>query len=286
MNALVTGLRRSQRQLLSFSRVITTTSPPEAPPPAEQHAAASKGTTGSPINRDFLVYRWDPDNGGKPKYDKFTVDVNGCGPMMLDLLFKIKDDMDPSLAFRRSCREGICGSCAMNIDGRNGLACLTKVERDPSIVTKIAPLPHMFVIKDLVVDMSNFYAQYKSIQPYLRTKQDIGLGEKEHLQSKDERAKLDGLYECILCACCSTSCPSYWWHEDKYLGPAVLLQAYRWIIDSRDDFTQERIKQLDDQYKLYRCKTIMNCARVCPKGLNPGKAIAKIKQSVHAGNAV
>jgi len=199
--------------------------------------------------------------------------------MMLDVLLKIKDEQDSTLTLRRSCREGICGSCAMNIDGTNGLACLTRVERDASAVTRVAPLPHMYVVKDLVVDMSNFYAQYKSIKPYLQKTTPSADG-KEYLQSKEERAKLDGLYECILCACCSTSCPSYWWSSDKYLGPAVLLNAYRWIIDSRDDFTEERLAQLDDQYKLYRCHTIMNCATVCPKGLNPGKAIAQVKQQV------
>lgn len=198
--------------------------------------------------------------------------------MMLDVLLKIKDEQDSTLALRRSCREGICGSCAMNINGTNGLACLTRVDRDPSKVSRVAPLPHMFVMKDLVVDMSNFYAQYKHIKPYLQ--KTVPSNGKEHLQSKEDRAKLDGLYECILCACCSTSCPSYWWASDKYLGPAVLLNAYRWIIDSRDDFTEERLASLNDQYKLYRCHTIMNCTSVCPKGLNPGKAIAKIKQRV------
>jgi succinate dehydrogenase (ubiquinone) iron-sulfur subunit len=201
--------------------------------------------------------------------------------MMLDVLFKIKDEQDSTLSFRRSCREGICGSCAMNIDGTNGLACLTSVERESSKASKIAPLPHMYVVRDLVVDMSNFYAQYKSIKPYLQTTAKPTDG-KEYIQSKDERAKLDGMYECILCACCSTSCPSYWWASDKYLGPAVLLAAYRWIIDSRDEFTQERLDWVNDQYKLYRCHTIMNCATVCPKGLNPGKAIAKTKQMVEA----
>merc|ERR1712060_858054 len=175
---------------------------------------------------------------------------------------------------------GICGSCAMNIDGTNGLACLTKVEKDRA--QKVAPLPHMFVVKDLVVDMSNFYAQYKSIEPWLKLKDDDKeFGVAERYQSKEDRNKLDGMYECILCACCSTSCPSYWWNSDKYLGPAVLLQAYRWIIDSRDTATDERVKALDDAYKVYRCKTIMNCAKVCPKGLNPGKAIAKIKKAHH-----
>jgi len=201
-----------------------------------------------------------------------------CGPMMLDVLLKIKDEQDHTLTLRRSCREGICGSCAMNINGTNGLACLTRIDRDVSKVSRVAPLPHMFVVKDLVVDMSNFYAQYKSIKPYLQ--KTVPSHGQEYLQSKEDRAKLDGLYECILCACCSTSCPSYWWSSDKYLGPAVLLNAYRWIIDSRDDFTEERLKDLNDQYKLYRCHTIMNCATVCPKGLNPGKAIAQIKQRV------
>jgi len=215
----------------------------------------------------------------------YTVDLNDCGPMVLDVLLKIKDEQDSSLSFRRSCREGICGSCAMNIDGSNGLACLTRVEKSATPganeTSTIAPLPHMFVVKDLVVDMANFYAQYKSVKPWLQSGDAAKVDGKEVFQSKEDRAKLDGLYECILCACCSTSCPSYWWNSDKYLGPAVLLQAYRWIIDSRDQSTDERIQQLDDAFKLYRCKTIMNCAKVCPKGLNPGKAIAKIKKAHH-----
>jgi succinate dehydrogenase (ubiquinone) iron-sulfur subunit len=172
----------------------------------------------------------------------------------------------------------------MNIDGTNGLACLTKVDRGATAATRVAPLPHMFVVKDLVVDMANFYAQYKSIKPYLVSTPPEG--GREHLQTKVDREKLDGLYECILCACCSTSCPSYWWNEDKYLGPAVLLQAYRWVIDSRDEATQDRLKSLDDAFKLYRCRTIMNCAKVCPKGLNPGKAIAKLKQSLESSPPV
>ncbi|KAK9825456.1 hypothetical protein WJX81_003017 [Elliptochloris bilobata] len=235
--------------------------------------------------REFAIYRWNPDLGEKPTYQTYKIDLNSCGPMMLDALFKIKDEQDPTLAFRRSCREGICGSCAMNINGTNGLACLTKIERDPKVASKVAPLPHMFVVKDLVVDMANFYAQYKSIKPYMQASKPPPDG-REYRQTKEDRAKLDGLYECILCACCSTSCPSYWWNEDKYLGPAVLLQAYRWIVDSRDDITAERLAHLDDAYKLYRCHTIMNCAKVCPKGLNPGKAIAKTKQSIHAGHVV
>ncbi|CAL5222052.1 g4350 [Coccomyxa viridis] len=273
MQALRKGASPSLSRFLS--RVIATSAVAES-------ASATAAATKTPLNREFQVYRWDPDNGGKPAYKSYDVDINSCGPMMLDVLFKIKDEMDPTLAFRRSCREGICGSCAMNINGTNGLACLTKVERDGGKVTKVAPLPHMFVVKDLVVDMSNFYAQYKSINPFLQKRENPD--GTEYYQSKTDRNKIDGLYECILCACCSTSCPSYWWNEDKYLGPAVLLQAYRWIVDSRDDFTKERLAQLDDAYKLYRCHTIMNCAKVCPKGLNPGKAIAKIKQEIHASH--
>ena len=227
------------------------------------------------------VYRWDPDQSEAPKLQSYSVDLDNCGPMMLDVLLKIKDEQDASLTLRRSCREGICGSCAMNIDGTNGLACLTKVNSDCSEKTTVAPLPHMYVVKDLVVDMSNFYAQYKSIKPWLEGSEDDKVDGKEHYQSKEDRAKLDGLYECILCACCSTSCPSYWWNSDKYLGPAVLLQAYRWIIDSRDTLTDERLAAVDDAFKLYRCKTIMNCASVCPKGLNPGKGITKIKKALH-----
>jgi|TARA_B110000090_G_scaffold208680_1_gene263053 succinate dehydrogenase (ubiquinone) iron-sulfur subunit len=203
--------------------------------------------------------------------------------MMLDVLFKIKDEQDNSLSFRRSCREGICGSCAMNINGVNTLACLSKVEKAATGVgTKIAPLPHMFVVRDLVVDMANFYAQYKSIEPWLQKKDlDKSKGPVENYQNKENRAKLDGLYECIMCACCSTSCPSYWWNSDTYLGPAVLMQAYRWIIDSRDDYTDERLAKVNDAMKLFRCHTIMNCSKVCPKGLNPAQAIAKVKSMVH-----
>eukprot|EP00850_Spirogloea_muscicola_P018729 SM000175S03276 [mRNA] locus=s175:75292:76303:+ [translate_table: standard] len=207
----------------------------------------------------------------------YTVDVNDCGPMMLDVLLKIKNEQDPGLTFRRSCREGICGSCAMNINGSNGLACLTKVTDTSPLPTPVTPLPHMFVVKDLVVDMTNFYAQYKSIEPWLKTKTPAP-NNKEHLQSKKDRTKLDGMYECILCACCSTACPSYWWNPEKYLGPAALLHAHRWIADSRDQFTRERLEAINDEYKLYRCHTIMNCAKTCPKGLNPGKQIQRIKQ--------
>ena len=200
--------------------------------------------------------------------------------MILDALLKIKNEQDPTLTFRRSCREGICGSCAMNINGSNTLACLCYIDQESSSATKIYPLPHMYVVKDLVPDMSNFYEQYRSIEPWLQTSVDKEEGQGEWLQTREDRAKLDGMYECILCACCSTSCPSYWWNSDKYLGPAVLMQAYRWIEDSRDGNTKKRLEELDDAFKLYRCHTIMNCTKVCPKNLNPGRAIANIKKKL------
>jgi len=211
--------------------------------------------------------------------EEYKVDLNNCGPMVLDALIKIKNEMDPSLTFRRSCREGICGSCAMNIGGVNTLACLSKIDANNK-TTKIYPLPHMYVVKDLVPDMNNFYQQYRSIQPWLQAEEkEVKKAEpQQNLQSVDDRAKLDGLYECILCACCSTSCPSYWWNGDKYLGPAVLMQAYRWIIDSRDEQQAARLDKLRDPFSVYRCHTIMNCTKTCPKGLNPGKAIAEIKK--------
>ena len=223
----------------------------------------------------FKIYRYDPDSGANPRVDSYEVDMASCGPMVLDALIKIKNEIDPTLTFRRSCREGICGSCAMNIDGTNTLAC-TKPCEDIKGDARIYPLPHMPVIKDLVPDMTHFYAQLASIEPWLKT--DSPAPTRERLQSEDDRAKLDGLYECILCACCSTSCPSYWWNSDRYLGPAILLQAYRWLVDSRDEATGERLDALEDPFKLYRCHTIMNCAQTCPKGLNPAKAIAGIKQ--------
>ena len=225
--------------------------------------------------RVFRVYRYDPDSGENPRYDRFEVDMEQCGPMVLDALLKIKNEMDPSLTLRRSCREGICGSCAMNIDGTNTLAC-TKAVADIEGEIKINPLPHMPVIKDLVPDLTHFYAQHASVQPWLKT--ETPAPPRERLQSKSDRQKLDGLYECILCACCSTACPSYWWNSERYLGPAVLLQAYRFIVDSRDEYTGERLDELEDPFKLYRCHTIMNCTNTCPKGLNPAKAIAEIKK--------
>jgi succinate dehydrogenase (ubiquinone) iron-sulfur subunit len=199
--------------------------------------------------------------------------------MVLDALIQMKEQ-DPTLTFRRSCREGICGSCAMNIDGSNTLACICKIDADQAKTVRIHPLPHMYVIKDLVPDLTHFYRQYDSIEPFLKQRHPPAAGASENLQSIADRAKLDGLYECILCACCSTSCPSYWWNADKYLGPAVLMQAYRWMVDSRDDFAKERREKLQDPFSLYRCHTIMNCAKTCPKGLNPGKAIAMIKQDM------
>ena len=226
--------------------------------------------------KTFVVYRYDPDTNKNPRTDSYEIDVDNCGPMVLDALLKIKNEIDPSLALRRSCREGICGSCAMNIDGRNTLACIKSIENIRGDIT-IYPLPHQPIIKDLVSDLTHFYAQYAAIQPWMKTKTPTP-PDKERLQSKQERKQLDGLYECILCACCSTSCPSYWWNSDRYLGPAALLNAYRWISDSRDEATGERLDDLEDPFKLYRCHTIMNCAEACPKNLNPAKAIISIKQ--------
>lgn len=245
-----------------------------------QTAAAASVPEPKKRVKQFSVYRWDPSKpGDKPTMQTYDVDMNSCGPMVLDALIKIKNEMDPTLTFRRSCREGICGSCAMNIGGINTLACICKIEMDDKS-TKIYPLPHMYVIKDLVPDMNNFYEQYKTIQPWLQTKSNPKLGEKQNLQSIDDRKKLDGLYECILCACCSTSCPSYWWNPDKYLGPAALMQAYRWVIDSRDEATDERLDRLKDPFSVYRCHTIMNCTKTCPKGLNPGKSIGELKRLI------
>jgi len=225
--------------------------------------------------RRFHVYRWNPEEGGNPRMDVFEIDLGTCGAMVLDALIKIKNEIDPTLTFRRSCREGVCGSCAMNIDGLNTLAC-TKAISDIRGDVRVAPLPHLEVVKDLVPDMTHFFAQYASIKPWLQTVSPAP--EKERLQSHGDRAKLDGLYECILCACCSTACPSYWWNGDRYLGPAILLQAYRWLVDTRDEMTGERLDNLEDPFRLYRCHTIMNCASACPKGLNPAKAIAEIKK--------
>ena len=244
----------------------------------------SKVTTGKTWNqpsgrtrdwKEFRIYRWNPDDGKNPRIDTYWVDRKTCGPMVLDALIKIKNEIDSTLTFRRSCREGICGSCSMNINGTNALACLKGIGEFAGAV-KIYPLPHMRVVKDLVPDMTNFYAQLQSIEPWLKTS--TATPPKEWKQDKEDREKLDGLYECILCACCSTACPSYWWNEERYLGPAVLLQAYRWVIDSRDEATGERLDNLEDPFRLYRCHTILNCTKACPKGLNPAKAIAELKK--------
>ena len=231
--------------------------------------AGAKRTT------EFRVYRWNPDDGQTPRIDTYFVDRDDCGPMVLDGLIWIKNKVDSTLTFRRSCREGVCGSCSMNIDGLNTLACTLAMD-DVKAPVKIYPLPHMEVVKDLVPDMSVFYAQYASIEPWLQTQ--TPAPEREWRQGHDERGKLDGLYECILCACCTTSCPSYWWNGDRYLGPAALLQAYRWIADSRDEASGRRLDELEDPFRLYRCHTILNCAKTCPKGLNPAKAIAEVKK--------
>lgn len=224
----------------------------------------------------FKIYRYNPEESDpQPRWDTYWVDTTKCGPMVLDVLFYIKNNIDPTLAFRRSCREGVCGSCSMNIGGNNTIACTKGWDEVAGTSITIAPLPSLPVVKDLIPDLTHFYAQHAYVQPYLKT--DTPEPEKEWDQSPEDREELDGLYECILCASCTTGCPSYWWNGDKFLGPAALLQAYRWLIDSRDEATGERLDDLEDPFKLYRCHTIMNCAQVCPKGLNPAKAIAKIK---------
>jgi len=226
--------------------------------------------------RRFRVYRWSPDDNENPRVDTYEIDRDRCGPMVLDAIIKIKNEIDPTLTFRRSCREGICGSCSMNVNGRNTLACISAID-DYKGDINIYPLPHMPVHKDLVPDMTHFYAQHASVEPWIKTSSPTP-PDRERLQSREEREQLDGLYECILCACCSTSCPSYWWNPEKYLGPATLLNAYRWIADSRDEATGERLDALNDPFKLYRCHTIMNCTDACPKGLNPARAIGEIKK--------
>ena len=225
--------------------------------------------------QEVRIYRYNPEDSENPRLDTFYVDLDKCGPMILDALIKIKSEIDPTLTFRRSCREGICGSCSMNIGGVNTLACLKGIKEFKGPIS-IYPLPHLPVIKDLVPDLNQFYKQHASIKPWLETATDEP--DEEWLQSEEDRKQLDGLYECVMCACCSTSCPSYWWNGDKYLGPAALLHAYRWIIDSRDQDRKARLDELNDSFKLYRCHTIMNCAKACPKGLNPAKAIAEIKK--------
>jgi succinate dehydrogenase / fumarate reductase, iron-sulfur subunit len=228
--------------------------------------------------REFRIYRWNPDDAKNPVIDRFGLDLDRCGPMVLDALIKIKNEVDTTLTFRRSCREGVCGSCAMNIDGVNTLACIKAID-DIKGPVRIYPLPHLPVIKDLVSDLSHIFAQYRAIEPWLKTATPPP-PDRELPQSVEERERLDGLWECILCFCCSTACPSYWWSGERYLGPAILLQAYRWIADSRDEATGERLDALEDPFRLYRCHTIMNCTNTCPKGLNPAKAIAEIKKLI------
>jgi succinate dehydrogenase / fumarate reductase iron-sulfur subunit len=240
--------------------------------PGKSHDAAA----GAKHAREFAIYRYDPTSAENPRLDTYRIDMDECGPMVLDALIKIKNEVDPTLTFRRSCREGICGSCAMNIDGKNTLACLRPVDASKGAV-RIYPLPHMPVVKDLVPDLTHFYAQYASIEPWLKA-QTPAPPDRERLQSKEDQEKIDSPSACILCACCSTSCPSYWWNPERYLGPAALLQAYRWIVDSRDEATGERLDALEDPFRLYRCHTILNCTSACPKDLNPGKAIAEIKK--------
>jgi len=238
------------------------------------HQALDKNSN----TKTFRIYRYDPEDGQNPREDTYEIDLDSCGPMVLDALLKIKDELDQTLTLRRSCREGICGSCAMNIEGRNTLACLKPIAEIKG-EAKVYPLPHLPVIKDLVPDLDHVYAQLASIEPWIKSDTPPPPGA-ERKQSREERANLDGLWECILCFCCSTSCPSYWWNGDRYLGPAVLLQAARWINDSRDDSANERLDELEDPFRLYRCHTIMNCTQTCPKGLNPAKAIAEIKMKM------
>ena len=232
--------------------------------------------------RTFQIYRYDPDKDAKPYMQTIKIELDEHDRMLLDALVRLKKE-DETIAFRRSCREGVCGSDAMNINGKNGLACLTNLNDLPETIV-LRPLPGLPVVRDLIVDMTDFFNQYHSIKPYLVNNSPAP--EKERLQSPEQREELNGLYECILCACCSTSCPSYWWNGEKYLGPAILLQAYRWIADSRDEATSERLEQLEDPFKLYRCHTIMNCTKTCPKGLNPAKAIASIKQKIVEKKAI
>ncbi len=240
-----------------------------------QVGVTHKAPAGAKRVRTFKIYRWNPDDGRNPQTDTYEVDLDTCGPMVLDALIKIKNEVDSTLTFRRSCREGVCGSCAMNIDGSNWTACTKPIDEVTGDV-KICPLPHLPVVKDLVPDLTHLYAQYQSIEPWLKSDTQPP-PDAERLQSEEERAKLDGLWECIMCFCCTTGCPSHWWNGDRYLGPAVLLAAYRWIVDSRDETTGARLDALEDPFKVYRCHKILNCTQTCPKGLNPAKAIASIK---------
>ena len=231
--------------------------------------------------RQFQIYRWDPDSTDPPRVDCYDIDLDRCGPMVLDALIKIKNEVDSTVTFRRSCREGICGSCAMNIDGVNTLACTQPIGSIKGDV-RVFPLPHLPVVKDLVPDLDEFYAQYASVEPWLKTSgAPPPAGERR--QAPGDQERIDRPSACILCACCSTACPSYWWNSDKFLGPAALLASYRWIVDTRDEAQAERLAQLDDSFRLYRCHTIMNCTEACPKDLNPARAIADIKRRLLDG---
>lgn len=251
-----------------------------------KNSKIGKGKTHSAAGKDarrtktFSVYRWSPDDADNPRMDEYTIDLDKCGPMVLDAIIYIKNEVDSTLTFRRSCREGICGSCAMNIDGTNTLAC-TKAIDDVKGDVKITPLPHMKVVKDLVPDQKHAIAQYAMIEPWMKTSSPPP--QRERLQSPEDADALNGKdgrgpAGCILCFCCSTGCPSYWWNSDRFLGPATLMQAHRWIMDSRDEATGERLDALEDPFRLYRCHTIMNCTKTCPKGLNPAQSIAEIKK--------
>jgi len=239
-----------------------------------------KAPKGTKNKRIFTVYRWSPDDKENPRLDSYELDMDKVGSMVLDALIHIKNDIDPSLTFRRSCREGVCGSCAMNIDGTNTLACTKHLDEIKGDV-KITPLPHMPVVKDLIPDLNDAYAQYATIEPWLKT--ETTAPSRERLQTSDDANELNGVdghgpAACILCFACSTACPSYWWNPKKFLGPAVLMQAWRWLTDTRDEGAGERLDQLEDPFKIYRCHTIMNCTNTCPKGLNPAKSIAEIKK--------
>lgn len=277
----VLGSRRPhkwyRRNGLCLVRYIATT------PLSKNKTSSTSKTKDEPENkpdpRIFKIYRFGGvlDKSAKPFVQTYELDVSTCGKMVLDALIKIKD-MDPSLSFRRSCREGICGSCAMNVQGSNCLACIKLIPPAKTVV--IYPLPHMYVIRDLVVDMTHFTNGYDSIHPFLIRREKVNMGDYQYAQSIKDNAKMVGLYECVLCSCCSTSCPSYWWNGRRFLGPASLLHAYRWVIDSRDDHAFQRLCELKDDFKAFRCHTIMNCTVDCPKGLNPALAIAKLKRLI------
>lgn len=244
----------------------------------ERERGRGRGGRAPTTVKEFQVYRWNPDSpAGRPFLQSYLVDLASCGPMVLDVLQKIKAEQDPTLAFRRSCREGICGSCAMSVDGVNTVACLKPVDADASRPSMVTPLPHMYVVKDLVVDLTAFYQQYKSVEPWLKTRGPPPK-DREHPQSPAQRKRLDGLYECILCACCSTACPSYWWNSEAFLGPAALLHAYRWVSDSRDHYGEQRVQSLSEGWdKMYRCRMIKSCTATCPKSLDPAAAISAMK---------